>query len=163
MTVAGWVAWRQDDNGNRYRIGSFGDRVDALARTLELEAGVPHKQLYWVAGPPGPVVGDRADLRARGMAAAAGRAVPAYRMALVVVGRVVAGLPVLDLDTAAAVLVAAARIATGTGPTAGDRDPTTGEDRDAAGWLADATAGWAGTDAVTWAEFERLTGVSRAR
>ena len=51
--VAVWEVWRQDDNGNRYRMNTFDDRVEALARVLALEAGPAHKQTYWVQGPAG--------------------------------------------------------------------------------------------------------------
>lgn len=39
--------WRQDDNGNRFLVGTFADRADAEARLRELTRGV-HKQIYWI-------------------------------------------------------------------------------------------------------------------
>lgn len=51
--MTSWAVWRQDDNGNRYRMNTFDDRVEALARVLALEAGPAHKQTYWVQGPAG--------------------------------------------------------------------------------------------------------------
>lgn len=42
-----WVLWRQDDNGQRFRVGTFGDRADAEARQTQLEAGL-HRQIYWI-------------------------------------------------------------------------------------------------------------------
>ncbi|MFF7242909.1 hypothetical protein ACFZBU_03310 [Embleya sp. NPDC008237] len=49
-----WELWRQDDNGARFRIRGYADRMAAIAGCLVVEAGMPHKQLYWVAGPPTP-------------------------------------------------------------------------------------------------------------
>jgi hypothetical protein len=40
--------WRQDDNGNRFLVGSFSDRSGAEERMGELTR-IPHKQLYWIA------------------------------------------------------------------------------------------------------------------
>jgi len=39
--------WRQDDNGQRFCVGTFADRAAAEARQSELEAG-GHRQIYWV-------------------------------------------------------------------------------------------------------------------
>jgi ribose 5-phosphate isomerase B len=39
--------WRQDDNGNRVRIETFGTREAAQARQAEFESR-HHKQIYWV-------------------------------------------------------------------------------------------------------------------
>jgi hypothetical protein len=55
-----WELWRQDDNGNRYRISAHGDRDDAEAALAGMESGLAHKQMYWIAekgdapAPPGP-------------------------------------------------------------------------------------------------------------
>jgi hypothetical protein len=43
--------WRQDDNGNRFLVGSFADRVVAEARLAELTR-TPHKQTYWIVEQP---------------------------------------------------------------------------------------------------------------
>ncbi|MFF8842762.1 SPOR domain-containing protein [Streptomyces sp. NPDC015127] len=42
-----WQVIRQDDNGNRYRVGRYATRDEAqqIADTLD---GRGHKQLYWV-------------------------------------------------------------------------------------------------------------------
>lgn len=40
--------WRLDDNGNRYLLSGHDDRAGAEARVAEMEAGVQHKQLYYV-------------------------------------------------------------------------------------------------------------------
>lgn len=45
--------WRQDDNGNRYLMTTHPDRAAAEAAVAEIEAGVPHKQLYFVVERPG--------------------------------------------------------------------------------------------------------------
>lgn len=39
--------WRQDDNGNRFLVGTFADRDAAEHRLAELTR-VPHKQTYWI-------------------------------------------------------------------------------------------------------------------
>ena len=54
--MAGWVVWRQDDNGNRYVVRRFPSdeactadarlRAEALAAEMEARG---HKQTYWVA------------------------------------------------------------------------------------------------------------------
>ncbi|MEV0178170.1 SPOR domain-containing protein [Streptomyces sp. NPDC050625] len=42
-----WLVIRQDDNGNRYRVGRYATRAEAqkIADSLD-DRG--HKQLYWV-------------------------------------------------------------------------------------------------------------------
>ncbi|MEV0125288.1 SPOR domain-containing protein [Streptomyces sp. NPDC050703] len=42
-----WLVIRQDDNGNRYRVGMFATKAEAqkIADTLD-ERG--HQQLYWI-------------------------------------------------------------------------------------------------------------------
>lgn len=44
---AAWELWRQDDNGNRFLIGTFGAREAADAEQRRFEA-LAHKQIYWV-------------------------------------------------------------------------------------------------------------------
>ncbi len=39
--------WRQDDNGNRFLVETFGDRATAEQRLAELTR-IPHKQTYWL-------------------------------------------------------------------------------------------------------------------
>jgi hypothetical protein len=53
--------WRQDDNGNRYKMKTFGERLPALAEALVFTAR-GHRQLYQVVGPPGAAVRTNADL-----------------------------------------------------------------------------------------------------
>ncbi|TGA92148.1 SPOR domain-containing protein [Streptomyces sp. MZ04] len=45
--VLPWLVIRQDDNGNRYRVGRYATRAEAekIADSLD-DRG--HKQLYWV-------------------------------------------------------------------------------------------------------------------
>ena len=45
---AGWVLWRQDDNGVRVAFRRFDGREEAEARLREFEA-LHHKQTYWIA------------------------------------------------------------------------------------------------------------------
>ncbi|WP_405627613.1 SPOR domain-containing protein [Streptomyces sp. NBC_00016] len=42
-----WLVIRQDDNGNRYRVGRYATRAEAqkVADSLDSRG---HKQLYWV-------------------------------------------------------------------------------------------------------------------
>ncbi|MFF2199442.1 SPOR domain-containing protein [Streptomyces sp. NPDC058145] len=42
-----WIVIRQDDNGNRYRVGRYATRAEAqkIADSLDDHG---HKQLYWV-------------------------------------------------------------------------------------------------------------------
>ncbi|MBM9619562.1 SPOR domain-containing protein [Streptomyces zhihengii] len=50
-----WQVVRQDDNGNRYRVGRYAtkDEAQRIADTLDDQG---HKQLYWVEpiGQPQP-------------------------------------------------------------------------------------------------------------
>lgn len=48
MNGAVFEVWRQDDNGNRYLVSSHADRDAAEAAVAAMEAGVQHKQLYYV-------------------------------------------------------------------------------------------------------------------
>ncbi|KAB2352623.1 hypothetical protein [Actinomadura rudentiformis] len=57
-----WIVVRQDDLGNEFPVAAHESRIAALAQVLILESGVPHKQLYWVSGPPGPVLHTNRDL-----------------------------------------------------------------------------------------------------
>lgn len=52
--------WRQDDNGNRFVVGRWPDRVTAEARQAELSRG-HHKQTYWIAAVPGVPDGPEQD------------------------------------------------------------------------------------------------------
>jgi cell division protein FtsN len=47
MTELPWVVIRQDDNGNRYRVGRYATREEAerIADTLDARG---HKQLYMI-------------------------------------------------------------------------------------------------------------------
>lgn len=55
MTSLVWLVIRKDDNGNRYRIGSYATRAEAeqIADRLDVRGS---KQLYWVErlGQSGP-------------------------------------------------------------------------------------------------------------
>ncbi|MEV6963115.1 SPOR domain-containing protein [Streptomyces sp. NPDC051207] len=42
-----WLVIRQDDNGNRYRVGRYATRAEAQKIVDTLDAR-RHKQLYWV-------------------------------------------------------------------------------------------------------------------
>lgn len=39
--------WRQDDNGNRFLVGTFNDQAAADHRLAELTHS-QHKQIYWI-------------------------------------------------------------------------------------------------------------------
>ena len=43
-----WQLWRQDDNGQRFLVGTFSTRELAEVRIAEL-CRCPHKQTYWVS------------------------------------------------------------------------------------------------------------------
>ncbi|MFD5546769.1 SPOR domain-containing protein [Streptomyces goshikiensis] len=42
-----WLVIRQDDNGNRYRVGRYATRSEAQ-KVVDSLGGHGHKQLYWV-------------------------------------------------------------------------------------------------------------------
>ncbi len=42
-----WELWRQDDNGNRFLVGIYGDHATAERMLAELTR-TPHKQYYWI-------------------------------------------------------------------------------------------------------------------
>ncbi|WP_142266023.1 SPOR domain-containing protein [Streptomyces sp. NBC_00080] len=42
-----WLVIRQDDNGNRYRVGRYATRAEAQKTADSLDSR-GHKQLYWV-------------------------------------------------------------------------------------------------------------------
>ncbi|MBQ0828392.1 SPOR domain-containing protein [Streptomyces tagetis] len=54
-----WLVFRQDDNGNRYRVGRYATRAEAqkIADTLDGRGG---ERLYWVEklGASGPAGAD---------------------------------------------------------------------------------------------------------
>src|SRR5687768_14787290 len=114
--VAGWEVWRQDDNGNRFRIAGHSERIDAMAQMLALESGYEHKQLYWVAGPSRPSCATNRDLYLRLLAegermSGTGRGLRQFLLAWWLVSRPLADRERLDLDTVAAMVAAAATIA----------------------------------------------------
>ncbi|MEV4945145.1 SPOR domain-containing protein [Streptomyces sp. NPDC053755] len=45
--VLPWLVIRQDDNGNRYRVGRYATQDEARKIADSLDAS-GHKQLYWV-------------------------------------------------------------------------------------------------------------------
>jgi hypothetical protein len=51
-----WELWRQDDNGNRFRIARFSSRAAADAEQRRFEA-LAHKQTYWVQRGAGKAAG----------------------------------------------------------------------------------------------------------
>jgi hypothetical protein len=111
--VARWEVWRQDDNGNQFKVSEHGHRVEALARVLVLESGMVHKQVYWLAGPPGPVYQTNRDLylhllRAGELMSAAGRTLDEFLRAWWLVSRPLSGRQRLDPDTVAAATTAQA-------------------------------------------------------
>lgn len=57
-----WDVMRQSEIGDQSKVSTHDSRVGALAQVLVLESGVPHKQVYWVVGPPGPVYRTNRDL-----------------------------------------------------------------------------------------------------
>ena len=113
--MAEWEIWRQDDNGNRYRVSGHGDRIEALSRVLTWDSGPVHKQTYWVAGPTEPVLRTNRDLyqrlvaEGRGMNAA-GRTLDEFLRAWYRVSQPLAGTAELEPDTVAAMVVAAAGV-----------------------------------------------------
>lgn len=62
MSVRGWDVMRKGDSGDQDRVSSHDSRIGALAHVLVMESGTPHKQMYWVAGPPGPAIRTNRDL-----------------------------------------------------------------------------------------------------
>ncbi|MFG2294809.1 SPOR domain-containing protein [Streptomyces sp. NPDC048603] len=42
-----WLVIRQDDNGNRYRVGRYATRAEAQ-KVIDSLDDRGHKQLYWV-------------------------------------------------------------------------------------------------------------------
>lgn len=108
-----WGVWRQDDNGQRFLVDTYHDRIQALARVLVFESGHPHKQMYEVLGSRDPVVITNRDLYLRMLAlgdhlAVTGRALLDYLCALWTVSRPLAVHDDLDGDLLAAVLTASA-------------------------------------------------------
>lgn len=51
LSSASFSLWRQDDNGNRFLVGSFARREDAEKKINELSRQL-HKQLYWITETP---------------------------------------------------------------------------------------------------------------
>ena len=45
--ILSWLVIRQDDSGNRYRIGRYATRTEAQ-RVVDSLEDRGHKQLYWV-------------------------------------------------------------------------------------------------------------------
>ncbi|MCZ0209236.1 SPOR domain-containing protein [Streptomyces achromogenes] len=43
-----WIVIRQDDNGNRYRVGRYATRAEAQKTADSLGGGQGREQLYWV-------------------------------------------------------------------------------------------------------------------
>lgn len=47
-TTLPWLVVRQDDNGNRYRVGRYATRAEAQRIADSLDTSGQPKQLYWV-------------------------------------------------------------------------------------------------------------------
>jgi hypothetical protein len=64
MATLPWLVIRQDDNGNRYRVGRYATRAEAQKIADSLD-GRGHKQLYWVerVGQSGTPDRDPNDMR----------------------------------------------------------------------------------------------------
>lgn len=108
-----WEVWRQDDNGHRYLMTTYQNRVQALARLLVLESGHPHKQLYEVIGPHQSSVTTNRELYLAVLTlgdylTGTGRALLDYLCAMWTVSRSLAVPDNLDGDHFLAVLTAAA-------------------------------------------------------
>lgn len=43
-----WQLWRQDDNGVRYLVGTYGTKDAAQGKLMEMTK-CHHKQTYWVS------------------------------------------------------------------------------------------------------------------
>ena len=111
-----WYVWRQDANGDRSLLGEHQDRIAALAQVLILESGVGREQTYWVAGEAEQVCRTVRDLYRRLLQlshdmTSAHRSLSAFLRALWWVSRPLRGRDVLDLDSVAALLMAAATAA----------------------------------------------------
>ncbi len=108
--MAEWEVWRQDDNGQRFLVQAYPDRVSALARLYWLDSGYRHKQLYEVTGDRRPTVCTNRDLYLRLVGLAderSDRALLDYLCALWSVSRPLASVERLDGDQFAALFVAA--------------------------------------------------------
>lgn len=42
-----FLLWRQDDNGNRFLVGTYVSEEAALAIMVKLTR-IPHRQIYWI-------------------------------------------------------------------------------------------------------------------
>ncbi|WP_320777257.1 SPOR domain-containing protein [Streptomyces sp. CRN 30] len=47
-TTLPWLVVRQDDNGNRYRVGRYATRAEAQRIADSLDKSGQPRQLYWV-------------------------------------------------------------------------------------------------------------------
>lgn len=55
-----FLLWRQDDNGNRFLVGTFTERSQAEHRLAEL-ARTPHKQTFWITEQCKPTLANALD------------------------------------------------------------------------------------------------------
>src|SRR5256885_14493162 len=111
--MQGWDVMRQGDGGDQDRVSTHDTRVGALAQVLVMESGVPHKQSYWVAGPPGPAIRTNRDLylhflRLGRQAKAASWSLSAFLRGLWKVSAALNGRMTLEPDQVAAMYSAAA-------------------------------------------------------
>lgn len=103
---------RQGDSGDQSRVSRHDTRVSALAQVLVLDSGVPHKQVYWVEGPPGPTLRTNRDLylhvlRIGRQAKATSWSLSAYLRSLWKVSEPLKPRSSLELDDVAALFSAA--------------------------------------------------------
>ena len=111
--MRGWDVMRQGDSGDQDRVSSHDSRIGALAHVMVMESGVPHKQMYWVAGPPGPAIHTNRDLylhflRLGRQAKAASWSLSAFLRGLWKVSVPLRERPALEPDEVAAMFSAAA-------------------------------------------------------
>jgi hypothetical protein len=107
-----WDVMRQGDSGDQSRVSRHDTRIGALAQVLVLESGVPHKQVYWVEGPLGPVLRTNRDLylhflRLGRQAKSTSWSLSAFLRGLMKVTEPLADRTALDLDDVAAMFSAA--------------------------------------------------------
>lgn len=108
-----WQLWRQDE-GNRYPVASYGDRVTALAQALILQSRGRPVPLE-IQGPRARAVVTNRDLYLRVLwlgeeMKTSGRTLSEYLRGLWLVSRPLAHQPLLDPDVVAAMLTAAAGV-----------------------------------------------------
>lgn len=137
-----WDVIRQDDLGNEFHVATHDSRIAALAQVLAMESGVPHKQLYWVSGPPAPALRTNRDLYLHFLhlgqeARARSWSLSAFLRSLWKVSGPLRTLPALEPDDVAAMFSAAA-----TTPPAGFDPAWAGKDLSLPGDEPEGYADW---------------------